>query len=306
MPRFIHPSLSFTVSVASLTLVAACAESPAVSENYLFPGDWRPSPAPLDSVLTNYHQCNAAWAIRHQSLSAQQVAEACELMAQNEKTFHRLFKTHQVPVSHDYNHTMTANIYASAEEYQRHAGKDFGIDTNNGGMYLEGYPDWQANAANFIAYQRGDSIWNLRHEMVHYLDGRFNVYGDFCAGLHNNHAAPEYCPEPAPLLPHLTWWTEGVAEFVANGSHNPGALALAKNSPMPLSEIFNNTTESGTDRVYRWGYLAVRFMVEQQPTKVDQMLAFTRKGDFSRYQALVKGWGTSMDAEFSDWLSALN
>ncbi|AFU97970.1 collagenase [Simiduia agarivorans] len=306
MPKHVRRSLSVAVSFVGVSFFSACTHSPPDSPDYAFPGDWRPAPAPIDSVLVNYHQCNEAWAIRHQSLSEQQVADACQLMAKNETLFHQLFNTQRQPVAHDHNQFMVANIYASAEEYQRHAGKDFGIDTDNGGMYLEGYPDWHKNSANFIAYQRGDTIWNLRHEMVHYLDGRFNVYGDFCAGLHNNHAAPEYCPQPAPLLPHLTWWTEGVAEYVANGTHNPGALALAGREQLPLSEVFNNTTERGTDRVYRWGYLAVRFMIEQQPEKVEQMLSFTRKGDFARYQALVKGWGTSMDAEFARWLSALD
>lgn len=300
--------IGILTSACALLSLAACSplSKQQNGSNFTPPGQWRPAPAPADSVLVNYYQCNDAWAIRHQSLSDEQVANACSIMATNEATFHALFSTKNSPVAHDKNTFMTANIYASADEYKAHAGKDFGISTDNGGMYLEGYPEWDENAANFIAYQRNGEIWNLRHEMVHYLDGRFNIYGDFCTGLHDNHEGPEFCPEPSPLLPHLTWWTEGVGEYVAQGANNPGALALAQKETVPLSDIFNNTTNSGVDRIYRWGYLAVRYMMENQRDKVEQMLMFTRSGDFPRYQALVKGWGTSMDADFSEWLKTLS
>lgn len=292
----------------SILVLAGCssiAESPQ-SIDFAPPGNWLPSPAPETSVLSHTFRCNDAWAIRHQSLTDAQVKQACAMMEANEIKFHTLFSTKNKPVAHDYNTFMTANIYASSAEYKLHAEADFGINTDNGGMYLEGYPEWSANAANFIAYQRDDKIWNLRHEMVHYLDGRFNQYGDFCTGLHDNHEAPELCPQPSPLLPHLTWWSEGVAEYVANGADNAGALAVARKQTYALSELFNTRTEAGVDRIYRWGYLAVRYMMEHEREKVEQILGFTRAGDFPRYQALVTSWGTSMDADFASWLKTLN
>ncbi|MDN3640074.1 collagenase [Simiduia curdlanivorans] len=297
--------LSLACACSLLTFLGCGPTNEQQLVAFVPPGHWLPAPAPASSVLVNYHRCNSAWAIRHQSLTDQQVQQACDMMAQNEIKFHRLFPTDKKPVEHDYNHFMTANIYSNVDAYRAHAGDDFGISTDNGGMYLEGYPQWRDNAANFIAYQRDEGIWNLRHEMVHYLDGRFNIYGDFCSGLHDNHEGPEFCPEPSPLLPHLTWWTEGVAEYVAQGDSNPAAVALAQKDALALSDIFNNTTHSGVDRIYRWGYLAVRYMMEKQPEKVQQMLMFTRSGDFPRYQALVTQWGTSMDDDFYLWLEAL-
>ena len=53
----------------------------------------------------------------------------------------------------------------------------YGIDTNNGGMYLEGDPAAAGNQPRFIAYEAewvrpAFQIWNLNHEYTHYLDGR--------------------------------------------------------------------------------------------------------------------------------------
>ena len=45
--------------------------------------------------------------------------------------------------------------------------------------------------------------------------------------------------------------------------------------------------------------------MENQRSKIEDMLTFTRSGNYSRYQALVKEWGTSMDADFEDWLEKL-
>jgi microbial collagenase len=35
------------------------------------------------------------------------------------------------------------------------------------------------------------------------------------------------------------------------------------------------------------------------------MLTLTRKGFYTRYQALVKKWGTQYDTEFTQWLISL-
>jgi len=38
------------------------------------------------------------------------------------------------------------------------------------------------------------------------------------------------------------------------------------------------------DRIYRWGYLTVRFMFESYPSEVNQMLVHTRAGGWDAYQ----------------------
>lgn len=265
------------------------------------------SPLPVDAVLKTQHQCSPTLIIRAQALTKAQIKDACQMLSQQEAKFHQLLNTHNSPVKHDNNTAMRANIYADADAYRTYVTAHFNVPSDNGGMYLEGLPDTPGNQAEFVAYQKNGAIWNLRHEYVHYLDGRFNLYGDFCASLHDSHSAPEYCPKPAPALPHLVWWSEGLAEYLAQGDNNIAAAEHAAKGTYRLSEIFNTSYEhnGGSDRIYRWGYLAVRFMMEHHRDKLETMLGFTRKGDYPRYQALVREWGTSMDEEFSLWLKKI-
>ncbi|MGS0680477.1 collagenase [Shewanella sp. 125m-7] len=264
--------------------------------------------ASVESVLGQNHACSDTIIIRSQALTQEQIASACELLQKQEANFHQLFATLDKPVADDNNHSMRANVYHSRQDYIDNVTHHFDVPSDNGGMYLEGLPWESDNQAEFVAYEKKGQVWNLAHEYVHYLDGRFNLYGDFCLSLHDSHSGPEYCPKPAPLYPHTVWWSEGVAEYISLGDNNPKALALIDGEQSyALSEIFNTSYEhnGGTDRVYRWGYLAVRFMMENHKDKVDTMLGFTRKGDYPRYQALLAGWGTDMDAEFTIWLEQL-
>lgn len=266
------------------------------------------SQAEINAVLTQQTRCNATIEIRSQGLSSKQLADACAAMIAEENHFHHVFGTRGQPVADDNNQRLRANIYESREAFVQYATTHFNMSTDNGGMYLEGLPHRENNQAEFVAYQKKGQVWNLHHEYVHYLDGRFNAYGDFCKNLHDSHSGPEFCPKPAPALPHLVWWNEGVAEYIAKKDDNPKALLLAQTQQYRLSELFNTSYEQngGGDRVYRWGYLAVRFMIEHQREQVDSMLALTRQGDYKGYQQLVKAWGTRFDSDFVDWLNTLN
>ncbi|MFC6755280.1 hypothetical protein, partial [Halorubrum tibetense] len=83
--------LSFTSACSLLTLLGCAPTTAQKPVAFTPPGHWLPAPAPENSVLVNYHRCNAAWAIRHQSLTDQQVQQACDMMAENEIKFHALF-----------------------------------------------------------------------------------------------------------------------------------------------------------------------------------------------------------------------
>jgi len=99
-----------------------------------------------------------------------------------------------------------------------------------------------------------------------------------------------------------------VAEYIAHGKNNSKAIEIAKQHDFALSELFNTSSNENTggDRVYRWGYLAVRFMMENHRDNVEDMLKKIRTGDWQGYQQLVKGWGTTFDSEFTAWLQTLS
>lgn len=256
-------------------------------------------------ILTKVRECNPTITLRSQALTKQQEDDACKLLQESEIKFHQVFNTQGKPVKDDNNTNLRANIYMSQAEYEKYAGKHFNMPTDNGGMYLEGIPSNKNNHAEFVTNQRLDgSIRNLAHEYIHYLDGRFNLYGDFCANLQDSHEPPENCAQPSPPRPYLVWWSEGLAEYLSKGNVNAKAMEVARTNAFALSQLFDTgyNTLGGTERVYYWGYLAVRFMMERHRDQIETMLAFTRTGDFPRYQALVRSWGTSYDAEFAAWL----
>ncbi|BDY06628.1 hypothetical protein F0521_36690 [Ferrimonas sp. YFM] len=284
-------SRSFSLGLLMLSASSWASQGPAVP--------------PVEQVLSQVHRCSDTLILRSESLTPEQQRQACDMLGSQENQFHKMFGTQGKPVPQDHNGAMRANIYGDRDSYVAHVTAHFNVPSDNGGMYLEGHPDRPGNQAEFVAYEKRGEIWNLAHEYVHYLDGRFNLYGDFCLGLHDDHSAPEYCPQPSPPLPHLVWWSEGVAEYVAKGRDNPRATSLALEPKFALSELFDTsyTLNGGSERVYGWGYLAVRYMMEHQRERVEQMLTLTRRGDYPRYQALVRQWGSEMDADFSAWLA---
>ncbi|AZP13771.1 collagenase [Undibacterium parvum] len=251
-------------------------------------------------VLPKAKSCSPTLRLRAQALTDAQMTEACNIVGAEEGYFHKMVASGNIPVAKDNNTQLEMVVFNSSFDYQRYAGAIYGIDTNNGGMYLEGSPEVVGNQPRFIAYQAEwmlpkFEIWNLTHEYIHYLDGRFDMYGDFDLGMSVK----------------STWWTEGFAEYVSYSYRNladTGAQTEAAKATFPLSTIFQNDYSVGQTRVYYWGYLAVRYMFEKQRNKVSNLLAYFRPGNYSGYTSYMNGsaMGSSMDADFKAWLPCVN
>lgn len=244
-------------------------------------------------VLSQQHACSGSMKFRAQEMTSAQFADSCNAVTTQESFFHQFLRTNQQPVAADLNSNLEMVVFDSSDDYGQYAGLFFGIDTNNGGMYLEGNPASASNQARFIAYEaewlRPEfHVWNLTHEMVHYLDGRFNLKGDFGDARVDTHKT--------------VWWIEGLAEYVSKKNRNDTAITMARTKQFKLSEILANNYNSGQDRVYRWGYLAVRFMFETQPATVTNLVTHFREGDYDAYLAAINAIGTSLDNQWSTWL----
>ncbi|WP_394391352.1 M9 family metallopeptidase [Shewanella woodyi] len=238
-------------------------------------------------------QCSDTLMMRAQALYQDQAKWACEVLGGQEIYFHSKLGTNNTPVANDNNEALELVVFDSSSDYQSYAGTFFGINTNNGGMYLEGSPAGIKNQARFIAYeaqwrQPDFHIWNLQHEYVHYLDGRYNLHGDFGRGISAN----------------TIWWIEGLAEYISYRDANTAAIAMGETAEYPLSTIFKNNYDSGQDRIYRWGYLAVRFMFENHKADVDQILAYLRNDQYEEYQVFMDSIGTRYDNEWTGWLTS--
>lgn len=248
------------------------------------------------NVLPISHSCSPTLRLRAQALTAAQLSETCSTVLAEETYFHNQLATNKVPVPNDKNTQLEMVVFKSSADYGTYAGAIYGIDTNNGGMYLEGDPSATGNQARFIAYQAewklpAFEIWNLTHEYIHYLDGRFNMSGDFAAAMSTN----------------TVWWVEGFAEYMSYSYRNldyTSARTQAGLATYDLSTIFNNDYNSGQTRVYNWGYLAVRYMFEKQRAKVNNVLGYFRPGNYTDYTAYMKSgsMSSSMDADFKAWL----
>lgn len=246
-------------------------------------------------VLSQSYTCSPTVRILSQNMTQEQHVAACSKMGYEEGYFHTLLETGRQPVADDYNTQLQVNIFDSSDDYVKYARPIFNISTNNGGMYLEGDPATPGNIPNFVAYEAPNAnpdhfVWNLEHEYVHYLDGRFNLYGGF------GHPTER-----------IVWWSEGIAEYVSKENDNRAAIDTIKDgSTFTLSEIFETSYDNfDVDRIYRWGYLAVRFMFERHKDDVNQMLIETRQGNWANYKATINQWGILYQGEFEQWQQGL-
>ncbi|WP_317621127.1 M9 family metallopeptidase [Streptomyces sp. CBMA123] len=248
-------------------------------------------------VLTSDHTCNPNLRIRSQSMTARQNTDTCTSLVNQDAFFHRVVKDNG-PVADDRNTALEVVVFDDYYNYSLYAWEMYHIAVDNGGMYEEGNPAAPGNQARFIAHQAdwlrpGFQIWNLNHEYTHYLDGRYDMYGDFEAGM------------TTPTI----WWVEGLAEYVSygyRGVHYDDAVTQAGKGTYPLSALFDSTYDNAdSTRVYNWGYLAVRYMLQSHPQDVDALLAEYRAGDWNGARTLLKTTiGTRYDADFATWLKA--
>ena len=246
------------------------------------------------NVLPITYQCSSTLRLRAQALTQAQITDTCAKVAGEETYFHQKVNSHNTPVANDYNTTLEMVVFHSSTDYATYSGAIFGNDTNNGGIYLEGDPSVQGNQPRFIAYEAEwmrptFEIWNLTHEYIHYLDGRFDMYGDF---------------GDATSVVSI-WWIEGFAEYMSYSYRNlayTDAMNQAAAATYTLSHVFANDYNSGQTLVYNWGYLAVRFMFEKHLADVNAMLADFRPGNYAAYTTLMNGINTRYDAEFRSWL----
>lgn len=249
------------------------------------------------AVLPVAYTCSASIRILAQQMSSADLTAACTSLRGQDAYFHEVARD-SGPVANDRNTTIEVVVFDSSTDYQTYAGAIYGIDTNNGGMYLEGDPAAAGNQPRFIAYEAewtrpAFQIWNLNHEYTHYLDGRFDMAGDFDANI------------TTPTI----WWVEGFAEYVSYSYRDvtyDDAVTQAAAHTYTLRSLFDTTYENADQtRIYNWGYLAVRYMLQSHRADVDRLLALYRAGDWNGARTLLTSTiGSRYDSDWNAWLTA--
>lgn len=252
----------------------------------------------VEQALPIKHTCSERIYILTQQMSEAQLNDSCLQLISQETNFHHKLATNYEPVANDYNDKLRVVIFDDAAQYNKYGQLVFDINTDNGGMYIEGTTQDPDNEATFYSFEHfwarpKFGVWNLNHEFVHYLDGRYVKYDTF------NHF-----PE------NMVWWSEGLAEYISKEDTNPRSFKLlhdTKASEWPsLLEIFNTEYKDGVDRVYRWSYLAVRFMYENHQVEYRQMAHYLKTDFFKGYKDLLNESGENFNEEFRLWLTAHN
>lgn len=232
--------------------------------------------------------------IRAENITDEEADIVCERLSFHEYYFHALIKDNWRPVDPDRNYRIEVVVFKNKESYSVNARSIFGIKTNNGGKYIEGNASSATNVARLFCYKyyvNGSQfdIWNLEHEFTHYLDGRYDMMGNYEASDSGK----------------TVWWMEGLAEYASYTATSPTAVRDCKNKKFTLSKIFDTNYEDDTDRVYNYGYLAVWFMFERHRKDVDRILGFFRSGNYDRYRLWLNSIGTRYDKEFSRWCDCI-
>jgi microbial collagenase len=247
-----------------------------------------------NAVLKYNYTCSPTLRIRAQDMTSAQLQDSCNILQMEESYFHDMMQTNRVPVANDNNTSLELVVFDDYANYSKYAGVIYDMSTDNGGMYLEGDPSSPTNQARFVAHEASwlrpvFQVWNLQHEYVHYLDGRFDMLGDFSAGT----AKP------------TVWWIEGIAEYLSQKNNNQAAIDAANTGSYKLSDIFGNTYAMNdyVNRAYRWGYMATRFMIENHRADVNAVIGKFRVGDYDGYQTYMAYVGARYDAEFATWAS---
>ena len=218
------------------------------------------------------------------SLEANVVQGLYHAAKQVQSQFYRVIES-TTPAPGDVNETLIMKVFGTRAEYERYQGFLHGLDTDNGGIYIEG-------DATFYTYQRTpqESTFTLeelfRHEYVHYLFARY-VH----EGLWGTTELYEDC--------RLTWVDEGLAEFLAASTQADGIpvrLGLVESigsdgaDRLTVAQTVNSCYSEGF-KFYRYGGLLFNHFYDNRRTELIQLLEVIRTGDVFAFGSSAESVG---------------
>lgn len=216
------------------------------------------------------------------ALGRGKIALLYDALQEVEAQFFRLTRN-LTAVPGDQNPTLEAFIYASPSEYANYQTFLYGTSTANGGIYIE-------QAGQFYTYDRtgSQSSYTLeelfRHEYVHYLDGRYQVQGEFGdPGIYDNS--------------RITWYQEGFAELCAGSTRLQGVLTRGKlvdnvsydgSNRLTVAETVGASYNSGF-KFYNYSALLLNYLLDEDPFTLMDLLSRIRANNTANIDSL---WAT--------------
>ncbi|MFI1936976.1 collagenase [Streptomyces purpureus] len=221
--------------------------------------------------------------------------------------FHRVLGS-ETPLAGDTNTILNIVLYGSRADYENYHPILTGMDTNNGGIYIE-------RGATFYTYERRvpqDSSLTLeelfRHEYVHYLNGRFAVPGYFGEG-------PWYQND------RTTAMDEGTAEFFDGATRDNGVAVrkslvksvigdTAQGGPrMTVDQLLHATYDGDGFRFYSYAGTFFEYLWTERPALLREMYGHLRADNPAAFDswrdrlgndtAIQRGYDAFLDAQIA-------
>ncbi|EMK05506.1 MULTISPECIES: collagenase ColA [Leptospira] len=250
------------------------------------------------AVLTNTYYFDDQTQIVHTPLSIDEIQPLYHALKQVESQFFRLIGIH-APVSGDTTDSISMYVYRSRKDYETFHPFLFDLPTNNGGIYIE-------RDKALYTYQRtpAESIYTLeellRHEYSHYLVGRFIIPGLWSqTSAHDNE--------------RLTWFEEGIAEFLAGSSSreiHPRKSLISEikrdgSSRMDVSKIL--TARYGNFKFYRYSGNFFNYLYTYKKDTLRDLISTLRDSNIQTFDYLITQMShdTGLNTSFQAYLDYL-
>lgn len=224
-------------------------------------------------------------------LSLDRVQVLYHAIKQVESQFNRITET-IAPLPDDPNPVLKVILHGSRADYRAYQSWLYGTDTNNGGIYIE-------QDGTFYTYDRtlNEDSYTLeelfRHELSHYLVGRFLIEGLWGA---------------TPIYDHgrMVWFDEGFAEFLAWSTSTEGVktrehlVALVQadgNDRMTVGQVLH--AAYGDFKFYRYAGLLFTYWYHKDIGTMKRFIDHARAGDGAGFDGLVNQLSADVTLEKS-------
>lgn len=217
--------------------------------------------------------------IIYTSLSKDEVIKQYLAMKEVEALYNRTIQTFK-PVPNDPNKRLQVFIYKTYEEYMKY--KSYLNNLNNkddSGIYLE-------SIGSFFTYAGGNNFeQRIRHEFVHYLNGRFLVQG-----IHGDTSTFD------KKWSRMTWFEEGSAEFFSGASQYNNFITIKNkindidvNNIRPIKEIVNSNYETLPNNVlYNQSYALVSYLYYKKPLFFSEIIKTIKKNNYEEFDNIIE------------------
>tara|TARA_R110002124_G_scaffold108098_2_gene260687 strand:- start:2250 stop:4895 length:2646 start_codon:yes stop_codon:yes gene_type:complete len=233
-----------------------------------------------DEQFTNIYLFNDSEIEIHTFLEESKAYELYLALREAKANFFKLTKNTSA-IDTDPNEVIKMYIFKSEENYENLGSMFFNIPTSNGGIYIE-------SAGSLYTYDRESETLPLdmllKHEYVHYLDGRYNIHGtygelefyDWSTGIYS-------------------WWTEGLANYVASASGEDGyyiseysASWISNNggNHFNLKESLRNSYNNG-GALYAYSESAWGYLNTIMPENIHEMFELVSSNSTQSFWDLV-------------------